>query len=403
MNRFRAPLVLLWLPLACGGEEGVRLVLIGRVFTGPDAQQGQEGVRVVVPRTGATTITGSDGSFRLTTHLPEAPDGGSEETAIRFEREGLAPVVETLRAFPPEASTLAIWMAQPARTETIQIPTGENETLVEDQNGTLRFRKTSLADPRDGTPLEGTVQVSVATWDPSWNPGEDHPDAWTIPMVRHPASSPAASTRLQPLAAVWFDLDRGVPNPDPGVGVEAFCRYGDIAFPGISAETRDLYLIDPVTGTADRLAEGRVEAGPKIFFAAIRAGLWVWARPDPTATCVTARVLRGRRPAPGAMVDLWETNLRGDLQQRLDRQAGAPEGTFCLKAPAGKQGRLDIWLAGEEGPLRETRTVVTAGGGTCTTGCPTVLEVVFPCRSDQDCDPGEACAKGLCTPLPEAS
>lgn len=401
MVRPRVALMLLLAPLACGGEDGVRLVLTGRVWTGPGMDQGREGVRVEVPRTGAATLTGPDGSFRLVTRLPEAPDGGSEETAVRFLQEGFAPVLQSLRAFPGEESTMVTWMAQPAQTVSIQIPTGENEALVEDQNGTLRFRRDSLADPEDGTVLQGTVQVSVATWDPSWNPGEDHPDAWTIPLPRLPAASPSADTRLEPLAAVWFDLDRGTPNPDPGVGVEAFCRYGDIAFPGISAETRDLFLVDPVTGTAERLAEGRVEAGPKVFFAAVRTGLWVWARSDPRATCVTARVLRGRRPAPGAMVDLWETDLRGTLKQHLDQQAGAAEGAFCLRAPAGTQSRLEVHLSREGVLERQTRTLVPSGGGTCSTSCPTVLEVVFPCLTDQDCDPGEQCTEGLCSPPPE--
>lgn len=402
MVRLRVALVLVLLPLACGGEDGIRLVLTGRVWTGPGMEQGREGVRVEIPRTGASTLTGPDGSFRLATRLPEAPDGGSEETAVRFVREGFAPVTETLRAFPGEESTLVTWMAQPARTVEIRIPAGENEALVEDQNGTLRFRRDSLADDKDGSVLEGTVRVAVATWDPSWNPGEDHPDAWTIPLPRTPASSPSADTRLEPLAAVWFDLDRGVPNPDPGVGIEAFCRYGDIAFPGISSGTRDLFLVDPITGTAERLAEGRVEAGPKIFFAAVRTGLWVWARPDPAATCVTARVTRGRRPASGAVLDLWETDLRGGLKQHLDRQAGAADGAFCLKGPAGRQARLDAYLALQGIPAIETRTVVTSGGGTCSTGCPTVLEVAFPCLSDGDCDPGETCSDGRCAPPPEA-
>lgn len=402
MVRLRVPLVLLLAPLACGGEDGVRVVLTGRVWMGPEMEQGREGVRVEVPRTGASTLTGPDGSFRLVTRLPEAPDGGSEETAVRFLQEGFAPVLETFRAFPGEESTLVTWMAQPARTVQVQIPTGENEALVEDQNGTLRFRRDSLVDARDGTVLQGTVQVSVATWDPSWPP-EVQPDAWTIPIPRLPAASPSVDTRLQPLAAVWFDLDRGAPNPDPGVGVEAFCRYGDIAFPGISDETRDLFLVDPVTGTVERLAEGRVDPGPKVFFAAVRTGLWLWARSDPTATCVTARVLRGRRPAPGAMVDLWETDLRGALKQHLDRQAGAAEGTFCLKAPAGTQARLEAHLSREGVPERQTRTVVPSGGGTCSTGCPTVLDLVFPCLADQDCDPGEQCTEGLCSPPPAAS
>jgi len=398
MTRSGIVLVML-LPLACGGEDGVRLMLAGRVGTGPDLEKGLGGVRVEVPRTGASTTTAADGSFRLTTRLPESPLGGSEETAVRFLREGSAPVVETLRAFPDEESTLVTWMSQASRSQEVQIPTGQNETLVEDQNGTLRFRRDSLVDPRDGTPLEGTVQVSVATWDPSWPAGEDHPDAWTIPVPRLSSLSPSGDTRLQALAAVWFDVDRGTPSPDPGVGVEAFCRYGDIAFPGISSETNDLYFVDPVTGTAERLAQGRVEAGPKVFFSALRTGLWVWARSDPEATCVTAKVFRGRRPAPGAVVDLWETDLRGALGRRLDRQAGAAEGVFCLKAPTGRQARLDAHLSHDGVVVRQSvPTLHTSGGGTCSSACPTVLDVVFPCLSDQDCDPGEQCLDGVCTP-----
>lgn len=405
MNRF-AGIVTFVLAAAlagCAGESGVRLAVEGIVLASPDDTVGLAGVTVDIPAAGASTLSGPDGRFVLSGTVPEGIDDRLPIAAVRFRKADLADVIHSVTVVPGARTTIVAVMVRPAVTTTIEIPAGGTTALATADNATFRFRTNSLTD-RAGTVLAGSVDVTIAGWDASLPPDPDvAPVRWDALYPPVPTTLAAVGTSppyLRTLAAGAFAAATGSPSAEPGVGVELISRYADLQFDTLSDADDRLFLVNPLTGLFEEQTTGFLDNGNRIQFDIAAPGTWVWAKALDNPTCVQVVVKVGRRPAPGAHVRLEKIDIQDQPETLYDERIGAEGGTFCLRAPAGKQGRLVAFVGGTTRVASLSRAVVTSGGGDCLAGCPVSTEILMPCVITSDCADGEACSEGQCIATP---
>ena len=386
----------------CGSESGVRLAVVGQVLASPDDTAGLAGVEIDIPLAGASTLSGPDGRFALSGNVPDGIDDQLARAAVRFRKAGFADVIHGVTVVPGAQTTIVAVMARPAVTKALTIPAGGTPAIATADNATFTLRTDSLQD-RAGGLLTGDVDVTIAGWDASLPPDPTvTPARWDAlyPPTAAMAEVGGTSPYLRILAAGSFATSTGSPSAEPGVGVELISRYADIQFGTLSDTDDRIFLVNPQSGFLEEQAKGTLDNGNRIVFGISAPGTWVWAKALDNPTCIQIAVKVGRHPAPGAHVRLESIDIHDSPEALWDEHIGADGGTFCLRAPTGKSGRVQAFVNAAAAVASGSQAVLTTGGGDCLTGCPVSTEILLPCGTVADCDAGEACTEGQCTAKP---
>lgn len=408
MRGFAVALALGMLASCGGAEDAIRFRVVGRVLDAPGGN-GVEGARVTCAESGRTTRTKADGRFSLSCAVVDPGEETPPVAAVRFERAGHAPVLRSLPAIEGASFAAVVALARPTVTRRIAIPTTAAPASEIIDNVVFSFLDVSLVDGAGNT-AEGSADVTLAAWDPSVpaRPDDTPPflDALLPPFPTHFQTTGQDAPYLRPIAGAYLDTNPLSPNPGRGIDVTITSLYADVAFGGVAAADNRLFHQDATSGVFVESQPGRIDQRNQLTGGVNAPGTWIWAKAIPNPTCIDVHVRIGDRPYTGAQLALYDIDVQGKDQTLLDEALGTPGGTRCLRGPAGRMARLQAWMA--EGDRVESLSLqtMTSAGGACGT-CPRVLDVVFPCTRNSDCDPGSSCLDGACVAaepeVPDAS
>lgn len=393
----------------CGGsDDALRFRIVGRVLDAPGGN-GVAGARVTCAESGRHTLTKTDGRFSISCAVDDPGDGTTPVAAVRFERAAHAPVLRSLPAIEGATFAAVVAPTRPVVSRRVSIPTTAAPASEIIDNIVFSFLDVSLVDTAGAT-ASGSADVRLAAWDPSVpaRPDDTPPflDALLPPFPVHFATTGGDAPYLRPIAGAFLDAAPLSPNPDRGIDVTFTSLYADVVFGGVAEADNRLFHQDPTTGIFVESQPGRIDQRNQLTGGIDAPGTWIWAKAISDPTCIDVNVRIGDRPYPGGQLSLYDIDVQGKDQTLLDETLGTPGGTRCLRAPAGRMARLQAWMA--EGDRIESLSLqtMTSAGGSCG-ACPRVLDVVFPCTRDGDCNPDAFCEEGACVAaapdVPDAS
>lgn len=388
-------LILLAAVFGCSaGDSGVSFTVTGKVLSAYGDTTGIAGVKVVCPLCQTSTTTGPDGTFTFIASAPYLPTGEPPKVAIWFESNGFASVPKSLRPVEGVEYTIVAIMKEKTNSESITMPTGTLTVTVPSKLGIFPLVKFTLFEAslfdEHGSQVTGEVETLSANWDPI-NPER----TLSIPPVASGSKEYLLPVAIGQFAAYQNEKRLSI-NRARGVGLTMTTSLPPD--PQISDTDKRLFYVDYETGALIEKEAAELNTAMRTLKATMDSdGTWLWARSVGDTACVMVEVKGPEGEVEvGAQVTLFEKSVSGEDIRLLDERVGAVSGTYCLRGPTGRLGRVRVWLARGANLLSEDHAVSLISSGSCETTCQASVTLQLSCTSEMDCLDGRVCKDGLC-------